>query len=78
MSTPSPEKLAEWKARAAKKNAIVPGFFEVFPTRVILRCGRCATEFQRNLIANMDEPVFVCPKSECATRNWVPIQYERA
>lgn len=70
-------KTIEWRARAAKKNGIVPEYFEVFPTKVIIVCGQCWTEFSRNLIPNCDEPVFVCPNQKCRARNWIPLRYEK-
>lgn len=78
MNNPSPQKKAEWRARAAQKRAIVPDYFEVFPTRVVIICGNCRHEFSRSLIPNLDEPVFVCPDKKCKARNWVPLRYERA
>lgn len=74
MSEPTPEKKAEWKARAAEKGAIVPHFFEVFPSRVELVCGKCKKEFKRPLLMNLDDPTFVCP--QCKVKNWVPIKYD--
>jgi hypothetical protein len=76
MSDPSPEKLAEWRAKASKKQAIVPAYFVVYPTKVELTCGRCKTEFVRNLIPNRDEPVFICPNESCKSRNWVPVVFD--
>ncbi|MGI6523739.1 MAG: hypothetical protein ACOX2O_00360 [Bdellovibrionota bacterium] len=76
MTEPSPQKKEEWRLRAAQKNAIVPKYFEVFPTKVIIECGACGKRFVRNLIPNLDEPVFVCPESACAKRNWVPVRFE--
>jgi len=77
VSDVSEEKLVEWRQRAAAKQAIVPGFFEVFPHRVVLKCGKCGLDFNRNLVMNIDEPVFVCPDPDCRARNWVPVKYER-
>lgn len=77
MSEPTPEKRAEWQARAARKNAIVPADFEVFPERAILVCGRCSFRFQRALVFGIDEPVMVCPQESCRARNWLPVRYER-
>ena len=71
-----PEKRKEWEARAQQKNAIVPEFFEVFPTKVLLVCGICRTEFLRPLVAKIDEPVFVCPNEACLARNWVPVTFD--
>ncbi len=71
---PTPEKKAEWKARAARKNAIVPEYFEVSPYWVYLKCGECGDAFKRNLVPRLDEPVFVCPS--CRARNWVPVKFE--
>ncbi|MCB0353104.1 MAG: hypothetical protein KDD64_06245 [Bdellovibrionales bacterium] len=76
MTNPSPQKLAEWRERAAKKNAIVPSYFEVFPTKVHITCGACQHSFRRSLIPNLDEPVFVCPEESCRARNWVPVRYQ--
>ena len=73
---PTPEKIAEWRERAAKKNAIVPADFLVYADHVVLQCGNCGTEFARNLIPNLDEPVFVCPNQACASRNWVPVKFK--
>lgn len=72
----NPERRKDWEARAARKNAIVPEFFEVFPTRVSLTCGACKTEFVRPLVANVDDPVFVCPTESCRARNFVPITFD--
>jgi hypothetical protein len=69
-----PEKMAEWRERAAKKNAIVPHFFEVFPNKVLINCGECLHEFQRTLIVRLDEPTFVCPK--CTAKNWIPVRFD--
>lgn len=71
---PSAEKKAEWAQRAAIKGGIVPKFFEVFPDRVKLECGSCAHSYQRPLVPNIDEPIFVCPN--CQGRNWVPIMFK--
>ena len=76
MSRPTPEKLAEWRERAARKQAIVPRYFEVFPTHVVLECGECGAAFQRNLVLNLEEPYFVCPNQSCRARNWVPVYYD--
>ena len=75
MNQPSDQKRAEWVRRAALKHAIVPEFFEVFPTRVIIVCGRCRTRFVRNLVPNQNEPTFVCPEAACRAKNWVPITF---
>ena len=72
MNEPNPEKKAEWVRRAALKQAIVPDYFEVFPTRVIIVCGRCRTRFVRNLVPHQNEPTFVCPEASCRSKNWVP------
>jgi hypothetical protein len=77
MTPPSPEKLAEWQYLAKQKNAIVPEFFEVFPNRVKLVCGRCKCIFVRNLIYGRDEPTFTCPQENCAAKNWVPVRYPK-
>ena len=71
-----PEKKAEWKQRASIKQAIVPNYFKVFPRRVIIICGKCSFEFQRNLIKNVNEPVFTCPNESCKGRNWIPLKFE--
>lgn len=76
MNEPTKEKIIEWQKRAAQKGAIVPSFFEVFPTRVTIVCGNCQSKYVRNLIPNVNEPVFVCPIKECRARNWVPIRYK--
>jgi hypothetical protein len=76
MGEPDEAKLVEWRNRAAKKNAIVPKYFEVFPNRVILVCGACETRFVRNLVPSVNEPTFVCPKPGCQNKNWVPVRYE--
>ncbi len=73
---PSPEKKAEWQQRAAKKNAIVPAYFEVFPNRVVIVCGSCGRRFVRNLVPALNEPTFVCPEESCGKRNWVPVRFE--
>ena len=77
MKQPSPQKMAEWRARAAKKDAIVPHYFEVFATKVIMQCGKCRQEFRRPLIPNLNEPTFVCPNASCKARNWIPLRYEK-
>ena len=59
------------------KGALVPDFFEVFPNRVVIRCGKCRKEFVRNLVHGVEEPVFVCPEAHCKTRNWVPVYYDK-
>ena len=76
-SGPSGAKLREWQLKAAEKDAVVPAFFEVFPQRVFIRCGKCGAEFRRNLVPNVNEPVFACPNEECLARNWVPLRYRR-
>lgn len=76
MKKPSPEKMREWQARAKKKNAIVPFFFEVFPNKVLIICGDCQREFQRTLIPRLDEPTFICPEETCRARNWVPVRFD--
>ncbi len=75
MKKPSPQKMAEWRVRAAKKNAIVPYYFEVFTTKVQIVCGNCYYAYQRPLIRNLDEPTFVCPNENCRARNWVPVKF---
>jgi hypothetical protein len=75
MKVPNSVKKQEWSRRAARKNAVVPFYFEVSPLNVFMLCGKCKTEFQRNLIINFDEPVFVCPNQSCRTRNWVPVTF---
>ncbi len=74
MSQPSPEKKAEWAAKAKTKGAIVPHFFEVFPNRVELQCGQCRHSYKRTLLMNHNDPTFACPK--CAVKNWVPIKFD--
>jgi len=74
MSDVSPEKMAEWREKASKKEAIVPFNFEVSPYKASIVCGECRREFSRNLIFGLDEPVFVCP--DCRARNWVPVRYK--
>lgn len=76
MSEPSEAKKAEWRARAAQKEAIVPHYFEVFPNKVIIECGQCKYRYTRPLIPNLNEPTFVCPKSACKARNWVPVRFD--
>ena len=76
MTGPSPQKMAEWKERASRKDAIVPEYFEVTPTTVSIVCGKCKRSFGRNLIPGLDEPVFVCPNEKCRARNWVPIAFD--
>ncbi|MCB0321763.1 MAG: hypothetical protein KDD60_12625, partial [Bdellovibrionales bacterium] len=77
MKQPTKEKREEWELRASKKQAIVPYYFEVFPSKVHLICGHCQFEFHRNLVPNLDEPTFVCPNENCKARNWIPLRYER-
>lgn len=74
MSEPTPEKRAEWKARAAQKEAIVPHYFEVSVSRVEITCGECRHEFRRTLLMNFDEPTFICP--QCRAKNWVPVTFD--
>ncbi|MCB0317488.1 MAG: hypothetical protein KDD56_01940 [Bdellovibrionales bacterium] len=76
VTKPSKEKLVEWQAKAAKKNAIIPEYFEVFPSKVHIICGTCKNSFKRTLILNRDEPVYVCPNSNCKARNWVPVYFD--
>lgn len=73
---PSPEKLAEWRVLARQKQAIVPEFFEVFPNRAIIVCGKCGTRFVRTLIYGQNEPTFVCPNEKCKSRNWLPVRFK--
>ena len=73
---PTPEKLAEWQQRAAKKGAIVPAFFEVTARTALIKCGNCGTKFQRTLIPKLDEPTFVCPNDACRAKNWIPLRYD--
>lgn len=68
------EKKRQWAIRAAKKSAIVPDFFEVYPNRVDITCGQCKHQFKRTLIINIDEPTFVCPN--CNAKNWIPLKYD--
>jgi hypothetical protein len=75
MKRPPPEKLAEWQILAKQKDAVVPHFFEVFPNRVKLNCGRCKTTFIRNLIYGRSEPTFTCPNDSCGVKNWVPVRF---
>lgn len=72
----SKEKQKEWNVKAKLKNAIVPEFFEVFPNKVHIICGKCGCSFRRSLIMNVDDPTFVCPNEECQAKNWVPIKYD--
>jgi len=76
MNSISEHKRKEWQARAARKSAIVPYYFEVFVNKVIIQCGACGTEYRRNLIPEIDEPVFVCPNANCRSRNWVPVKFD--
>jgi hypothetical protein len=76
MSGPSPEKLAQWRAQAAEKGAIVPQSFVVTPQQAEIICGNCGTKFVRNLILNLNNPTFVCPNESCGKKNWVPILYK--
>jgi len=76
MSGVPEHKRKEWQARAARKNAIVPYYFEVFVTKVIIQCGACGTEYRRTLIRDLNEPVFVCPNERCRSRNWVPVKFD--
>ncbi len=71
---PTPEKRAEWAIRAQKKGGIVPDYFEVFPDRVKLVCGKCQHPYIRNLVPKVDEPTFACPK--CTAKNWIPLIYK--
>jgi hypothetical protein len=73
---PSSEKIAEWRLRASKKNAIVPEYFEVYTNKVDLVCGKCKHSYTRPLVFGIDEPVFVCPNYNCNTRNWVPVTFK--
>lgn len=73
---PSNEKKKEWEQRAKLKNAIVPKYFEVFPNKVDIICGKCGTSFKRALIMNLDEPTFICPNEECRARNWIPLKFD--
>jgi hypothetical protein len=77
MTSPTPEKRAEWETKAAKKDALVPEYFEVFPTRVIIVCGRCGHRFVRNLVPNLNEPTFVCPEKSCRVKNWIPVTFAK-
>lgn len=70
------DKLPEWTQKAAKKNAIVPFYFEVSPVQVFITCGNCQETFVRNLIPNINEPTFVCPNENCKQRNWVPVHFK--
>ncbi|MFQ5648580.1 MAG: hypothetical protein ACE5IY_01440 [bacterium] len=76
MFGPSAHKRRSWQRKAADKNAVVPRYFEVSPYNVLIVCGKCTQKFQRNLIPNVNEPVFVCPSRSCQTRNWVPVTYK--
>ena len=69
-------KRREWQRRAAKKNAIVPEYFEVFVNKVVIICGNCKHHYQRALVFGVNEPVFACPNNECKARNWVPVTFE--
>ena len=69
----SPQKRARWERQAAQKGAIVPEYFEVFPTKVNITCGKCRKQFVRNLIPKLNEPTFVCP--DCNVKNWIPLRY---
>jgi hypothetical protein len=74
MNSPTPQKKAEWAAKAAARGGIVPYFFEVFVNKVELTCGSCRHEFKRPLVPNLNEPLFACPA--CSARNWIPLTYE--
>ena len=77
MDESSAETKARWQQLSARKGAVVPGFFEVFPDKVLIRCGKCGREFVRNLVHGVEEPVFVCPQAGCGTKNWVPVYYNK-
>lgn len=76
MTKPTAENEREWQRRAIAREAIVPEYWEVFPTYVLIECGNCHTEFSRNLIPNVNDPTFVCPNEECRKKNFVPITYD--
>ncbi len=70
------ERRAVWRRKAAKKNAIVPAYFEVTPRAALIVCGKCGKRFRRNLVPHVDEPTFVCPDPGCRARNWLPVTYD--
>lgn len=73
---PDPERLKVWQNKAAQRGAIVPQFFEVFPDRAIIVCGNCGRKFIRNLVPNLNDPIFVCPEAACKCKNWLPVTFE--
>lgn len=76
MKEPGENEKREWERRATAKDAIVPEYWEVFPTHVLIVCGSCHVEFKRNLVLNVNDPTFVCPNEGCRRKNFVPITYD--
>ena len=73
MRTPDPDELIEWQNNAAKRRAILPAQMGVRGRNVTIVCGSCNTSYERKLLPNRNDPVFVCPT--CRARNYVPIQW---
>ena len=72
MRRPDADELREWQATAAKRKAVLPAKMGVKGRDVGIVCGSCNTAFERKLLPNRNDPVYVCPG--CGTRNYVPIQ----
>lgn len=73
MRRPDPDELREWQETAAKRKAILPLKMGVKGRNVTIICGQCSHTYERKLLPNRNDPVFVCPN--CGERNYVPIQW---
>ena len=73
MRRPDADELREWQATAAKRKAILPAKMGVKGRNIAIMCGRCNHGYERKLLPNRNDPVYVCPN--CGTRNYVPIQW---
>lgn len=70
---PSPEELQEWSQIAERRKAILPVSVHIRGKFIGIVCGACQTNFDRKLLPNRNDPVYVCP--DCNERNYVPVEW---
>lgn len=70
---PSPEELAQWRAIAEKRKAILPNSVEMRGRWIAITCGYCSSRFERKLLPQRNDPVYVCP--QCQSRNYIPVEW---
>jgi len=70
---PSPEELREWAIIAQRRKAILPKSITMHGRNLLVTCGQCAHQYERKLLPNRNDPVYVCPS--CRARNYVPVEW---